>query len=227
MISRLHVCALVLLVPLAFSGCRRGTDSASEGTAEGSTAAESQGSGQEPTPEEASAGPEAAPATPPNRTPVVRSQANSADRELATRLGLAPPEPLRVADLLTHADIRELMQYTGDLTIATLDGLEPGPHYNALRLSAASGFGFAVQLWQEDEQRQALSRFARLQETYIDRNLDTAPVGDEAFWGEFEGIRHYAFFHRASKSVVIVSCQAELCTPDQVRAMADRIMSRL
>jgi len=224
---RLHVCALVLLVPLALSGCRRGTDTASEGTSAGEPSAESSGSGQEAPPEEASTGDAAAPTPAPNRPPVVRSQATSADRELATRLGLAPPEPLRVADLLTHADVRELMQYTGDLTIATLDGIEPGPYYNALRLSAGSGFGFAVQLWQEDEQRQALSRFARLQETYIDRNADTSPVGDEAFWGEFEGIRHYALFHRASKSVVIVSCQAELCTPDQVRNMADRVMSRL
>lgn len=227
MISRLRVCALVLLVPLALSGCRRGTDSVAEGTAAAEPSAGSTGSGQEPPPEEASvSAPEAtAPAT--NRAPVVRSQVASADRELATRLGLAPPEPLRVADLLTHADVRELMQYTGDLTIATLDGIEPGPHYNALRLASAAGFGFAVQLWQEDEQRQALSRFARLQETYIDRNPDTAPVGDEAFWGEFEGIRHYAFFHRASKGVVIVSCQSELCTPDQLRNMADRVMSRL
>lgn len=227
MISRLRVCALVLLVPIALSGCRPGEDSGSEGTASAQPSSESLGSGQEPTPEEASARSEAAPAPPPNRSPVVRSQATSADRELATRLGLAPPEPLRVADLLTHADVRELMQYTGDLTIATLDGLEPGPHYNALRLAAEAGFGFAVQLWQEDEQRQALSRFARLQETYIDRNLEPEPIGDEAFSGEFEAVRHYAFFHRASKSVVIVSCQAPLCTRDQLRAMADRILSRL
>ncbi len=224
---RLHVCALVLLVPLALSGCRRGNDAVSEGTSPGEPSAESSGSGQEAPAEEASTGAAAAPTPATNRPAVVRSQAASADRELATRLGLAPPEPLRVADLITHADIRELMQYTGDLTIATLDGIEPGPYYNALRLAAAAGFGFSVQLWQDDEQRQALSRFARLQETYIDRNADTSPVGDEAFWGEFEGIRHYALFHRASKSVVILSCQSDLCTPEQVRSLAERVLSRL
>jgi hypothetical protein len=164
-----------------------------------------------------------------NRPPITRQPVLSQDRDLAQRLGLAPPEPLRVSDLLTHADIRELVQYTGELAVATLDGLEPEPFYNHVRLSAGEGFGFSVQLWQPPEERQAAARFERLRDTYIDRQPDAASGGpaDQAFLGEFEGIRHYAMLHRASRSAAVVSCQADLCSLEQIRLLAARIASRL
>jgi hypothetical protein len=222
--QRLRI-ALAIAAAVAFCACRREAPTDTE--ASGSPEAAAPGSGSAETPEAPAPGSGAAAPPSPTRPPVVRTTVNSADRELAIRLGLAPPEPLRIADLLTHADVREIMGYTGDLTIASLDGIDPDPYYNSLRLGSGTGFGFAAQLWHHDEQRQALSRFARLQETYIDRAVDTSPVGDEAFFGEFEGIRHYAFFHRASRNVAVFSCQSDLCTTEQARSMADRLASRL
>ena len=56
---------------------------------------------------------------------------------------------------------------------------------------------------------------------------DPTPVGDEAFASNFEGIRTYVFLHGDSRSVGAVSCQATLCNDGQIRALADRVASRL
>lgn len=221
MTTTLRILALAALLPAA--ACSRGSDDGEttmEGTGEPAPVAEAS---TEPT----TPSPAANPATN-NAVPVVRNTAASADRDLAQRLGLAPADPLIVSDLLTHADIREIVGYNGELSIATLEGVQPSEFYNAMRLaSAEGGFGFAVQLWEDEQSRQTLSRFERLQETYIDRIAETDGVGDSAFRGEFDGIRHYAFMMERARSVAVVSCQTELCNAEQVRGLAERISSRL
>jgi hypothetical protein len=213
---------LALGALLSTAACSRG-DGGEETPDEGTAATTS--------PDEASGAPTAAqpPTTPqPSGVPVVRNAAASADRDLAQRLGLAPADPLIVSDLLTHADIREIVGYNGELSIATLEGVQPSEFYNAMRLaSSESGFGFAVQLWEDEQSRQTLSRFERLQETYIDRIAETDGVGDSAFRGEFDGIRHYAFMIERARSVAVISCQTELCDSEQVRGLAERVSSRL
>lgn len=159
--------------------------------------------------------------------PVDRSPTPSADRQLAMRLGLTPPEPLIVADLLTHADIRSIARYDGALTVTGLDGIEPNPEYNALRLASDAGYGFAVQLWQPPELRRAEERYNTLQETYIQVIADADPVTTRAFRGAYEGIRHYVFLDQRSRSVGIVTCQANLCDNLQLRELAERVVSRL
>jgi hypothetical protein len=212
---------------LALASCSRGssdtetTPAPAEASTE-ATPADNAGSG---TPPEAGAVP---PPAPTNAPLVVRNTVASADRELAQRLGLAPPDPLIVSDLLTHADIRELVGYRGELTISTLPGIAPSPLYNVVRLSSdGGGYGFAVQLWRDDQERQSTARFTRLQETYIDRIPEAEPLGNEAFRGEFDGIRHYVFLHSLSRSVATVSCQSDLCDNIHLRTLAERVLSRL
>lgn len=159
--------------------------------------------------------------------PVLPPQQPAADRDLAVRLGLVPPDPLVVAQLLTHADIRELVRYDGELAVRTLDGLAPSPHYNVIRLGAGEQYGFALQVWRLEEARQVAPRYDRLKETYIVATEDPTPVGDASFHGEFAGVRHHGFSHRASRSVAVVTCEATLCTQPQARALAERVLSRL
>jgi len=157
----------------------------------------------------------------------VRPSAPSSDRDLAIRLGLAPAEPLHIASFLTHADVREIFAFDGELTIRTLEGIEPNPSYNAVRLGADDGYGFALQLWRLDETRQVNPRYDRLRQTYITAlNEDTSPA-DAAFTAEFEGIRHYVFAHRASRTVGAVTCQTSLCTAAQLRDLAVKVVDRL
>ncbi len=218
---RVVVAALAVgVVASAATGCRRGGDEpASDGTGSQAMATE--------TPEAAPAPRDAAPL----QAPVVDTEPEPAqapaERDLAVRLGLAPARPLVVSHLLTHPDVRELAGYVGELRVTSLEGVEPAPGYNTIRLAAGDGFGFALQLWRFDTERQAEARYARMAETYIIATADPTPVGDEAFASNFEGIRTYVFLHGDSRSVGAVSCQATLCTDGQIRALADRVASRL
>jgi hypothetical protein len=142
-------------------------------------------------------------------------------------VGLTPPEPLAVSELLTRADIREMTKYEEVLSEQVLDGVAPSPTYNALRIGNESMFGASVQVWRPLEARQAGSRFVRLKETYIAASADTTPVADEAFFGEFGDTVHYAFHHKASRSVAVVTCATKLCDAEKVKALADRVASRL
>jgi hypothetical protein len=151
----------------------------------------------------------------------------SANRDLAQRLGLAPPDPLRVSHLLTRADVRELTNFQGELLETSLAGITPSPNYSTIRLRADGGYGFSLQVWQTDEIRQVSAHFRRLRETYFDSALDSSGVGNEAFTADFQGLRHYAFLHRQSKSAAVITCDRTLCDETQVRALAQRVGNRL
>ena len=206
------LCCLLLLA----SGCSKSTEEASTGSGEpassGSAAA---------APEKVAAKP-AAPAEEP-----VRELSPEEISALRSVVGLTPPEPLAVSELLTRADIREMTKYEEVLSEQVLDGVAPSPTYNALRIGNESMFGASVQVWRPLEARQAGSRFVRLKETYIAATADTTPVADEAFFGEFGETVHYAFHHKASRSVAVVTCATKLCDAEKVKALADRVASRL
>ncbi len=223
----------------ALLGCNRGDSGEGaevepvddEGSAEPALLDElaSEPSAAEPAaPTAAEAAPPATPVAAPITPRVVERRPDvEANRELAERLGLAPPPPLIVADLLTRADVRELSGYTGELLETSLEGIEPSVDYNAIRIGAAGGYGFALQLWQLAEIRQVTNQFRRLRETYFAADLESAPVGNEAFSATFQGLRHYAFLHRASRSIAVVTCQEDLCDAAQLRAMSQRVSNRL
>ena len=234
--------ALIALTLITLVACKRDDPAGEPELDEGSVAAEEAADEAEPEEEapaeaEAEEVAEAAEVAEEPRRPAreavrprieVRRPEVEANRQLAEQLGLAPPPPLIVSDLLTRSDIREVTQYAGELQETTLDGIEPSPQYNAIRLSAGeAGYGAALQVWQFDEMRQATNHFRRLRETYFDQNVDGTPVANEACQASFFGLEHYAFLHRASKSVAVVSCDAEVCTGRQTRTLASRASTRL
>ena len=206
------LCCLLLLA----SGCSKSTEEASTGSGEPA----SSGS--------AAAAPEKVAAKPadPTEEPV-RELSPEEISALRSVVGLTPPEPLQVSELLTRADIREMTKYEDVLSEQVLDGVAPSPTYNALRIGDEKIFGASVQVWRPLEARQAGSRFVRLKETYIAATADTTPVADEAFFGEFGDTVHYAFHHKASRSVAVVTCATKLCDAEKVKALADRVASRL
>ena len=176
---------------------------------EGSVAAEEAADEVEPeeeAPAEAEAEEVAEAARRLQKSPVARRARRSARASRSVgrrsrRIGSSPSSsgsrrrpPLIVSDLLTRSDIREVTQYAGELQETTLDGIEPSPQYNAIRLSAGeAGYGAALQVWQFDEMRQATNHFRRLRRTYFDQNVDGTPVANEAFQASFFGLEHYAF----------------------------------
>jgi len=218
----------LMLATAALPACKSGEDGeASDEATPGAevavpdeAAAPTAGSAQAP-----AADPPPAP-TPSGPSP--RQNAAPVDRDLAVRLALVPPDPLVVADLLTHADIREIFRYEGSLSVSTLEGIESSEGYNSIRLASDDGgFGFAVQVWQMDAARQLEPRFQRLRDTWISATDDRDPIGDVAFYGEFEGIRYYAFSTAGARSMSVITCQTMLCTPNQLRTLADRVYDRL
>lgn len=220
----------VLFSALVLSACKRGSDGDAEADIDETQVALAPPA-TEPDEEAPSAPPEEAQAPPPQRpvvpTPRDRTDDVSENRALAARLGLAPPDPLLVSDLLTRADVRELTNFEGELLETSLEGIPAGPAYNAIRLQADGGYGFALQVWQHDEIRTLAAQFTRLRETYFSSEVDASGVGNEAFSADFQGIVHYAFLHRASKSIAVVTCQRGICDPTQARNIAERVSRRL
>lgn len=216
-----------VLCIVAFVGCSRGGgDEVSEGSSEPSAeqAAASAGDPSEGELDTAVVEAAAPIEVAPNRE---RRPDVEANRDLAQRLGLAPPDPLLVSDLLTRADVRELTNFQGELLETSLAGIAPAPGYNTIRLRADGGYGFALQVWQTDELRQVAAHFRRLRETYFDSALDSSGVGNEAFTADFQGLLHYAFLHRQSKSAAVITCDRTLCDATQIRALAQRVGNRL
>jgi len=207
------LCCLLLLA----SGCSKSTEEASAGSGEpassGSAAAEAHAK-------------VAAKSADPTEEPV-RELSPEEVSALRSVVGLTPPEPLAVSELLTRADVREMTKYEEVLAEQPLDGVAPSPTYNAVRIGSDTLFGASLQVWRPLEARQAGSRFMRLKETYIAATADTTPVGDEAFFGAFGETVHYAFHHKASRSVAVITCAAKLCDAEKVKALADRVASRL
>jgi hypothetical protein len=201
------------------------------GEASGAPAAEASGAAApaRPAPPPPRPPPAPTPALPPAPEPTGDRRELTSEEIYALRAiaGLAPPEPLRVGDLLTRADIRELTGYSELLAETTLDGIPPSPQYNAIRIATGDDYGVALQLWRPDEARMLTARFNRMRETWMVNTPDEEPAGDEAFFGEFGGIRHYVFMHRPSNSIGVVTCQFKLCEDPQVKAMATRVVSRL
>lgn len=234
---QLATTALALTCACAVAvGCNRGGEGEAgdepvidEGSApaEPAPADEAEPEAAAPEADEPEAAPTPAPAAQITPRVVERRPDVEANRELAERLGLAPPPPLIVADLMTRADVRELTGYTGELLETSLEGIEPSVDYNAIRIGAGQGYGFALQLWQLPEIRQVTNQFRRLRETYFAADNESAPVGNEAFSATFQGLRHYAFLHRASRSIAVVTCQEDLCDPAEVRSLAQRVSNRL
>lgn len=208
------LCCLLLVA----SGCSSSTEGVAAGSGETAVAA---GSAAEAAPKVAP--PKAAPPA----EEAVRELSPEEISALRSVVGLMPPEPLPVSELLTRADIREMTKYEDVLSEQVLDGVAPSPTYNAIRIGNETMFGASVQVWRPLEARQASSRFVRLKETYIAATSDTAPVADEAFFGAFGETVHYAFHHKASRSVAVVTCATKLCDTEKVKALADRVASRL
>lgn len=217
---------LLLAGTVALSTACRSDPSADEPTApsEATAAADPAAAGSGPA--APAAGSAAAPVATPIATPIASPQA-AGDRDLAIRLGLVAPEPLPVASYLTHADVRELVRFDGALALGILEGVAPSPEYNTIRLSTEGGYGFALQLWREPSSRVIDDRYSRLRQTYFVAADDPMPVGDLAFRAEFEGIRHYAFLDRNTRSVAVITCQSDICLDQHIRALAERVRSRL
>ena len=213
----------------ALSACNSGDGGETESEPTVDEAPNGAATNEAPPAAESAQAPAAPSATPPAPNgPSPRETATEVDRDLAVRLALVPPDPLVVADLLTHADVREIFRYEGSLSVSTLEGIDASEGYNSTRLASDDGgFGFAVQVWQLDAARQLEPRFERLRDTWISATDDREPVGDTAFYGEFEGIRYYAFAAPSARSMSVVSCQTMLCTPNQLRTLATRVFDRL
>lgn len=207
------LCCLLLMA----SGCSKSTEEASTGS--GETA--SSGSAAPEAPAKVAAKP-----ADPTEEPV-RELSPEEVSALRSVVGLTPPEPLAVSELLTRADVREMTKYEEVLAEQPLDGLAPSPTYNAVRIGSETMFGASLQVWRPLEARQVGGRFLRLKDTYIAATVDTTPVGDEAFFGEFGETVHYAFHHKASRSVAVITCASKLCDAEKVKALADRVASRL
>ena len=237
-VASLLVPALVAI--LALSGCGRRGSSSEEPP--GTASADS----PDVTPLDAGDAPEAgdvaadspeeppAPVRPPLASTPVPDRIRPEDRfvhpdlvrAIRVQSGLIPPAPPRVEGLLLRSDLRELLGFGGAIEERELPGKEPSPNYNAVRYAMDDTLGCALQRWQYESAQELDAVYVAYTEALLDPigepRVDVASVRSEYF-----GLQTIAFKHSASRSMLHLSCDAELVPLETVRELVGRVALRL
>ncbi|MCB9728922.1 MAG: hypothetical protein H6744_13890 [Deltaproteobacteria bacterium] len=169
----------------------------------------------EATPEEAAQAPAPAAAEAPAEVP-------------AAHQPTAGPVGLDISRFLNVNDVRRI---TGDRTLTpngTLSGIPPSETYGSMYFAppVRANFGVSLQVWIERTRRDANDRFRRMRRDYTNAE-DTTVVGPKGFFSYWNDILTISFSDLTKRVVVSVSCNASICRPDQLIALANAVRERL
>lgn len=147
-------------------------------------------------------------------------------RQIRERLGLIPPQPLDIDDILRKIDIRQVADYSGKLTMMPMEGTLPSHRHNAYRLATDEGFGFSVEVWTFPSQSATDAGFEEFRTTLIAGTpLERAAVPTTL--SVFAGVRQLIVKDAALNAVISVSCSENLCTTQHLEALVDRVRARM
>jgi hypothetical protein len=159
--------------------------------------------------------------------------AAEAPAETAADEPVAPPPTaagggLEIGRYLSIEDVRRI---TGDRTLTpngTLSGIPASETYNSAYFAppVRANFGVSLQVWIERTRRDANDRFRRMRRDYANAE-DTSAAGPKAFFSYWNDILTVSFSDLTKRVVVSVSCNASICKPDQLLALANAVRERL
>lgn len=134
---------------------------------------------------------------------------------------------LKVDGMLEPADVWKSLDYKGLLQHGEFVGQAPSKTYNAMRLATENGgFGVALQVWKPGSATAGTRRFDDLYKNSIggQRSKD---VGTLAFRSEHHGLRSVVFLDQQRSTVAWVTCEAKLCSFEQLADLSRRIQRKL
>ncbi len=166
-----------------------------------------------PTPAQTSPSPLPAPSrTPPGPVPKTEAKTPLSDVRL----------------LLTAADVSEVAGPKVEFQRTVLPGFESGDDRQALYFEPTRGgeFGFAIQVFREQDGRAARQRFEQAFATYPNA-VEVAPVAGSSFFAYWGEVLHVGFLQPHGNLVVVVSCGRKYCDSDALYALAKKANSRI
>ncbi len=147
------------------------------------------------------------------------------------RVVVAAPKAPPALDLSRYLSLTEVRKATGDTTLmedGQLTGMPASEMYNSRYFAPPqrANFGASFQLWRDRTRRDANERFRRLRKEYpnAEDTISPAPKSFFSYWGD---VMYLVFADLTKRIVVAVSCSADICTPDELLALAESIKAKL
>lgn len=134
-------------------------------------------------------------------------------------------------DISRYLNINDVRRITGDRTLTpngSLSGIPASETYNSVYFAppVRANFGVSLQVWVERTRRDANDRFRRMRRDFSNAE-DTSAAGPKAFFSYWNDILTVSFSDLTKRTVVSVSCNAAICKPDQLLALANAVRERL
>jgi hypothetical protein len=126
---------------------------------------------------------------------------------------------------MTRQDIRRNFGYDGPLHETDLPGRPTSPTYQSLRFSTEEEFGFSVELMKTETRTDVIRLVRDLRNSWLESSGE--PRLGYGASGRSMGIRSMVIGSVSTSFVAIVSCSEELCSEDQLLAMALEAKNRL
>lgn len=147
-------------------------------------------------------------------------------RAIQERLGLIPPRPLDVSDILRRTDVRQVTQFSGALTERPIGGSLPTRHHNGYRFVTPEGYGFAVEIWKYPSEKELDAAYTEYRNTLI-AGSQVPRANAPTTVSVFAGIRQLVVKDSHRSAIVSVSCGEDQCTTQHLVELSSRVRQRL
>ena len=134
---------------------------------------------------------------------------------------------LRVTHMLDRKDVREALDFKDLLEEGEFVGQPASATYNATRLATeGGGFGVALQVWKLKNGAAATRQYDDLYKRSLggERSRD---AGDSSFRTVNHGLHSVVFVDKRRSTVAWVTCEANICSFEELSDLARRIQRRL
>jgi hypothetical protein len=137
-------------------------------------------------------------------------------------------KPLDLSKLVSIEALKALLKEPGLTREEPLAGSLPGREYNGVRYFTAKNetLGVTVQLWRFVTTIEARRRFDVFSARFPNAE-ETDAVGSQGFFGHSADVLHLGYLEQAKKSIVVISCSEDLCSPKDLYLVAKSVAKKL
>ena len=135
---------------------------------------------------------------------------------------------LDLTRLVSLESVRALLKEPGLTREEPLTGSLPGREYNGARFFTAKNdtLGVTVQVWRFVTTIEARRRFDVFSARFPNAE-ETSAVGTQGFFGHAADVMHLGYLEQAKKSIVVISCSEDLCSPKDLYLVAKSVAKKL
>lgn len=135
---------------------------------------------------------------------------------------------LNIENLITIKEVREQTGYAGAFAQTDLVGQPSDSRYNVIRLSTnnKNELGFSVQVWKPGNESAASRRFEDLFKQSFG-GVKQKDVATDAFMSSHHKLHELAFYDKAKRAVVLISCSESVCKASALKGIASIVQRKL